>query len=616
MSAANAGDAASGEPSRSIDDRVAEASSSPGSVEADPAAGPDDARLFELFDEIDRRAARGEVPAFDSISGGDPALGAELRALWGMASLVEGVASSSRGAALPETGVERRSGFFDPGASTDLLGIGRRSRRESSNSNEALPLPFPRRFGDYDLIEEIGRGGMGVVYRARQRSLDRLVALKVIRQSELASADDLARFRAESAIAARIDHPNAVKVYEAGEIDGQPYFTMQLIEGHSLADRLREGPLGAREAAGILAPVARAVEAAHRLGLLHRDLKPANILLDRDGQPFVADFGLAKRSEGPGNLTRSGAIVGTPRYMAPEQASGQRVALAPSTDVYSLGVILFEMLTGRPPFNAAATVDIILAVINDDPPLPRVLEPRVDRDLELVALRCLQKPQDLRYASAKDLADDLEAWLQGMPVSARSGSFRDIVARLFRETPHASVLDNWGLLWMWHAVVILVLCVVTHVLRARGVDEIWPYLLIWSAGLGAWAAIFWALRRRGGPVTFVERQIAHAWAGGVISCSGLYFVEMLLGLPVLSLSPVLGLISGTIFLYKAAVLSGRFYFESAVNFASALLMAWLRDYALIIFGLVTAASFFFPGWHYYRAVRRRESRERRERWEA
>jgi serine/threonine-protein kinase len=345
--------------------------------------------------------------------------------------------------------------------------------------------------------------------------------------------------------------------------------------------------------------VAEAVQAAHARGVLHRDLKPSNILIDAAGEPRVSDFGLAKRLEAGDSVTHTGAILGTPCYMSPEQAAGSRGDVGPASDVWSLGAILYQMLTGRPPFQAASPMDTLLAVLEADPPLPRSIDPQVDRDLEMIALKSLQKPQDLRYASASGLAADLRAYLVGEPVAARRGGLADVAARLFRETHHAVVLENWGLLWMWHSVVILGLCVTTDVLAWRGATR-FTYLLLWGGGLALWAPIFWALRHRNGPVTAVERQIAHIWGASVIASVLLFWVEALLGLEPLRLSPVLALIAGAVFFAKAGVLSGQFYIQAAVLFATALVMCLVPDYQHIVFGLVSGACFFVPGFKYFR----------------
>jgi serine/threonine-protein kinase len=535
------------------------------------------ALLTRLTDEL--RA--GRMPDVDAIACEHPALSAELRELWAAVQVAEGIAVglSEHDEALTET-----SG--PAAAPTEAAG------------------DLSRGFGDFDLIEELGRGGMGVVYKARQRSLDRTVAVKMILRGDLASTADVARFRSEAESAARLDHPHIVPVYEVGEFGGQPYFAMKFVEGTTLARRLAEGPMAPREAAAILAPICQAIHFAHQRGILHRDLKPSNILIDRDGRPHVTDFGLAKRVTGDAQLTRSGAILGTPCHMAPEQAAGNRGQLGPASDVYSLGTVLYQMLTGRPPFQAATPVDTVLLVLEQDPLPPRLLNPRSDRDLEMIALRCLQKPPALRYPSAKALGDDLVAYLNDEPISARSGLFSQVLARWFRETHHATVLENWGLLWMWHSLALVVICLITNALQWFDVTSPLWYFALWTAGMGTWAAIFWALRRRAGPVTFVERQIAHLWAASVISIAVLFPVEMLLGLPVLTLSPVLAISSGTVFVSKAGILTGEFYIQGAALFLTALVMAWLDfhhiKFSIVLFGVVSGACFFVPGLKYYR----------------
>ena len=246
-------------------------------------------------------------------------------------------------------------------------------------------------------------------------------------------------------------------------------------------------------------------------------LKPSNILIDTAGEPLVSDFGLAKRLEDSDSVTHTGAILGTPCYMSPEQAAGSRGDIGPTSDVWSLGAILYQTLCGRPPFQASTPMDTLLAVLEADPPAPRTIAPAADRDLEMIALKSLQKPQDLRYASAGELAADLRAALAGEPIAARRGGLADVVGRLFRETHHAVVLENWGLLWMWHSVVVFALCCITDVLAWQGVVSRWPYVVLWGGGLALWAPIFWALRHRNGPVTTVERQIAHVWGGSMIA---------------------------------------------------------------------------------------------------
>ena len=312
----------------------------------------------------------------------------------------------------------------------------------------AASLPTVRYFGDYELESELARGGMGVVYRARQTTLNRVVALKMILAGELASAGDVERFRREAEAAANLDHPNILPIYEVGEHDGRQYFTMKLIPGGSLADH--PGPADARGAAALVAAVARAVHYAHQRGILHRDLKPANVLLDADGTPYVTDFGLAKRTDSGADLTHSGAVVGTPSYMPPEQARGEK-GLTVAADVYSLGAVLYERLTGRPPFRAETTYATIKEVIEAEPTDPRAVNPSADADLAAVALKCLAKDPAARYASAAELADDLDRWRAGEPTKARPPSPARLAARWLRRNAAAigSVVAlgvAWGVL--------------------------------------------------------------------------------------------------------------------------------------------------------------------------
>ncbi len=403
-----------------------------------PPNSPDQARLEEVLADYMQRLDRGEPVDRERLIADHPEVADELLS------------------------------YFVAADEIDVL------RRPDSLSSSFLPAraqpqpiwvesPPPERrriryLGDYELIQEIAQGGMGVVHRARQLSLHRLVALKMIRAGALASSADVRRFYAEAEAAAHLDHPNIVPIYEVGEHDGQHYYSMKLIEGGSLTRHLPRLVGAPRAAAELLAAVARAVHYAHQRGILHRDLKPANILLDEQGRPHVADFGLAKKIGGEVTLTQPGLIVGTPTYMAPEQAAGVH-DLTTAADVYSLGAILYELLAGRPPFREATPVATLMQLLHHEPRPPHALDPRADRDLETICLKCLDKEPLRRYATAEALAEDLERWLRREPIRARPVGAGERVAKWARRRPALAALAGLlvvvtllgvaGVGWQW-----------------------------------------------------------------------------------------------------------------------------------------------------------------------
>jgi serine/threonine protein kinase len=310
--------------------------------------------------------------------------------------------------------------------------------RETSKGPSAIP--------SYDMLEEIGSGGMGVVYKARQRGLNRLVALKMIRGRDRVRPDQLARIRIEAEAVARLRHPNIVHIYEIGEVDGLPFLSLELLEGGTLEDRLAGDPQPSTSAAELMVTLARAIQVAHDARIIHRDLKPSNILFDSDGIPKITDFGLAKRLESDRRQTESGQIMGTPCYMAPEQAMGHTRDVGPAADIYSLGAILYEMLTGRPPFKGETPMETVRQVVHDDVVPPTRLVPKVARDLETICLHCLNKEQSRRYRSALALAEDLECFLAGKPIKARRTLLLERGAKLARRRPVATTLCTLGLL--------------------------------------------------------------------------------------------------------------------------------------------------------------------------
>jgi WD40 repeat protein len=367
----------------------------------------------------------------------------------------------------PQHGAEllARLGNASPAAEVETV-AGAGTHRDADHpgpTDNVVSLAIP----GYDILEELGRGGMGIVYKAHQRKLGRLVALKVVAAGSAADVADRTRFRTEAEAVARLQHPNIVQVFEVGEYDGRPYCAMEFVAGGTLQQRLSAGPLPPRQATALLEELARGAHAAHRAGVVHRDLKPANVLLaspvvltpGESLTPKITDFGLAKRLDDDSGQTRSGTIIGTPSYMAPEQAAGQGKDVGPAADVYALGAILYECLTGRPPFKAALVLDTLEQVRSQEPVAPSRLQPKVPRDLETVCLKCLHKEPKRRYASAEALAEDLRRFRDGKPVQARPISTVERLAKWARRQPVVAALivaivavtaaGFCGVFWQW-----------------------------------------------------------------------------------------------------------------------------------------------------------------------
>ena len=298
-------------------------------------------------------------------------------------------------------------------------------------------------FGDYELLEKMGHGGQGLVYRARQKSLNRTVALKIIGLGQLATKTQLKRFHLEAEAAASLDHPCIVPIYEIGERDGSCYFSMKLVEGGPLDEVVSREPMPTRRAAELLAKLARAVHYAHERGVLHRDVKPGNILLDAKGEPHLTDFGLARLAETESTVTRTTDFLGTPSYMAPEQARGRDPAsagLTSATDIYGLGAVFYHLVTGHPPFAGGTTYETVRLLLETDPRQPRLLNPKIDRDLNTICLKCLEKDPKRRYSSALALAEDLERWLKHQPIQARHTGLLARGRKWLQRNPTSAVL--------------------------------------------------------------------------------------------------------------------------------------------------------------------------------
>ena len=305
---------------------------------------------------------------------------------------------------------------------------------------DSAPSPTLMDFGDYELLEQIGCGGQGVVFRARQKSLNRTVALKMIRLGQWASRTHLKRFRREAEAAARLDHPGIVPIYEVGERDGSCYFSMKFVEGGQLDAVVSQKPMSIRQAVELISKIARTVHYAHEHGILHRDIKPGNVLLDTKREPHLTDFGLARLVETDSTVTRTMEVMGTPSYMAPEQAVGNSSAVSSLTDVYGIGAVLYQLLTGQPPFAGGTTYETIKALVDSEPRPPRLLNRKIDNDLSTICLKCLEKDPKRRYASALAMAEDLERWLKHEPVAARRTGLLTRGAKWIRRNPTTASL--------------------------------------------------------------------------------------------------------------------------------------------------------------------------------
>ena len=471
----------------------------------------------------------------------------------------------------------------------------------------------PRQFGDYELIGEIARGGMGVVYRAKQVSLDRVVALKMILAGRLATTDDVERFRTEAEAAARLQHPNVVAVFEVGDTDGQHYFSMEYIEGDSLSQKLAHGPMSGRLAAKYVRTIARAVHYAHRQGILHRDLKPSNILIDAADEPHVTDFGLAKRLGVDTGQTRSGAVMGTPSYMAPEQAQGRTREATPAADVYSLGAILYELVTGRPPFKAETPLDTVVQVLENEPAPPTLLNPNIDQDLETISLKCLQKDPLLRYTSAEQMADDLHRYLEGEPISARSFNVLDFFSSLLSRSRNDFAFHTWSSMLLIMGLVIGVEHVLVFAMIKTG--QPWGFLL--AARLIQYvllAVLFLWHRGRAQllPTTAAERELWTIWVGYFVANAVAIFATRLLvgrlnvidpgeNAPRLIAEtlpyPFISLTAGLAFFTMGANYWGKCYAIGMAFFMIAAVMPFHLEWAPLEFGLLWTASLTVLGMH-------------------
>jgi serine/threonine-protein kinase len=407
-----------------------------------------------------------------------------------------------------------------------------------------------------------------------------------------------------------------VQIYEIGEQEGRPYFSMEFVQGGSLAQKLAGTPLPARHAAELVETLAKAVHAAHERGIIHRDLKPANVMLTADGTPKVTDFGLAKRvNAGPG-LTESGAIVGTPSYMAPEQASGKGQHIGPACDVYALGTILYELLTGRPPFRAETPLDTVLQVLSEEPVPPRLLSPKVERDLETICLKCLEKVPQSRYPSARALAEVLRRYLKGEPIEARSSNILDRLARVVGRSQHDVEFGSWGAVMLQLAAILFVEECVVMVVLTRGGP---PYPHGWVLASRTVQFIFMGLvfarhrLRKLLPASAVERQMWTVWVSFLIGCVLISVIGWEMDKPdrpldQMTFYPLWAILSGIGLLVMGSSYWGRCYAFGLGFFLLAVLLPLRLDWSPLGFGLLWSATLAAVGLHLLRLARETDKR--------
>lgn len=452
----------------------------------------------------------------------------------------------------------------------------------------------------YELIEEVGRGGMGVVYKARQLQLNRIVALKMILSGAHAGSSDVIRFMSEAEAVATISHPHIVQVYEVNHHNQLPYMALEFVEGGTLSQKLKEGPISGKEAAQLVKQIALGMAAAHEAGVIHRDLKPDNILLNADGVPKITDFGLAKRVEGGSGITQTGAIMGTPSYMAPEQA-GVTKDITSAVDVYGLGALLYELITGRPPFRAETHLDTLLQVVENPPAPPRLLNPKVDRDLETICLKCLEKSPANRYASAEALAQDLEHYLANEPIQARSVNWISRLSSELERSQYDVQFSAYGNMFYGFAIIVFLteLLVTWIILEKQSTTMLTATKITRIVLLGG---VFWCFRpRMGVPTNAAMRIMTSIWLGYLITC---YVIGITYRLVVqdagaeleLNLYPALAAVTGMAFFALGSTYWGKCYAIGVAYYVLAFFMVWKLEWAPISFGVLWAVVLYTIGW--------------------
>jgi serine/threonine protein kinase len=474
----------------------------------------------------------------------------------------------------------------------------------SKHDSEQSQSPGLGRFGDYDLLHEIARGGMGVVYKAHQVSLNRTVAVKMILRGTLAGGEDIERFTLEAKAVAKLCHPQIVVIHDVGQCDDQYFYSMEYIEGRSLAEMIRSGPVNCRRAAEYVEQVARAIDFAHQNNIVHRDIKPSNVLVDASGRARVTDFGLAKHVDRGEELTLTGQIIGTPAYMAPEQITNRRGEIGPACDVYGMGALLYELLTGRTPFKGRDQFNTLLQVLDCEPQSPREVNHDVPRELEAICLKCLEKDPRRRYASAADLADDLNRYMSGDPISVHGHKIVGRLVRILGRSQYDREFYTWSRILLYVGGISLV----THILvflnhKRQSPHPLAQLIPIRVGELVAMGAVLWWLRSewfppRGAPT----RQLLSLWVGYLAGSTTLVLITYLLtpaGAPFddFLAYPPMAVLASLLFMMLGSSYWGYCYVIGSMFLVIAIVTSCWLTVAPLVFGAAWAACLVILSGH-------------------